>query len=75
MALTRRKVLKLLAAGAAIPAIDSLSLAAAGMQTGSAHTDVPPNAPYKQAHLPIEERVKDLLSRMTLEEKARQLDM
>lgn len=33
------------------------------------------NAPYKQAGLPIEERVHDLIGRMTLEEKARQLDM
>jgi len=33
------------------------------------------HAPYKQANLPIEERVRDLVSRMTLEEKARQLDM
>lgn len=35
--------------------------------------DVTP--PYKQANLPIEERVQDLIGRMTLEEKARQLDM
>jgi beta-glucosidase len=33
------------------------------------------NAPYKQADLPVEERIRDLLSRMTLAEKARQLDM
>ena len=31
--------------------------------------------PYQDAKLPVEERVKDLLSRMTLEEKARQMDM
>ena len=30
---------------------------------------------YKKSSLPIEKRVKDLLSRMTLEEKAAQLDM
>ena len=30
---------------------------------------------YKQADAPIEQRVKDLLSRMTVQEKARQLDM
>ncbi|MCD7971646.1 MAG: glycoside hydrolase family 3 C-terminal domain-containing protein [Candidatus Azobacteroides sp.] len=30
---------------------------------------------YKNSSLPVEERVKDLLSRMTLEEKAAQLDM
>ncbi len=32
-------------------------------------------AAYKNAKLPVEQRVKDLLRRMTLEEKARQLDM
>lgn len=31
--------------------------------------------PYKDHSLPVEQRVKDLLSRMTLEEKVRQLDM
>lgn len=31
--------------------------------------------PYKQAGLPVEARVRDLLKRMTVEEKARQLDM
>ena len=31
------------------------------------------NYPYKQADLPVERRVDDLLSRMTLEEKALQL--
>jgi hypothetical protein len=30
---------------------------------------------YRQAGLPVEQRVSDLLSRMTVEEKARQLDM
>lgn len=33
------------------------------------------NALYKQASAPIERRVEDLLSRMTLEEKVRQLDL
>ena len=33
------------------------------------------SAPYKQASLPIEQRVQDLLGRMTVEEKARQLDL
>src|SRR6202007_1070 len=31
--------------------------------------------PYKQPNLPVEERVRDLVRRMTVEEKARQLDM
>jgi beta-glucosidase len=33
------------------------------------------NADYKRADLPIEQRIADLLQRMTPEEKARQLDM
>jgi beta-glucosidase len=33
------------------------------------------NLRYKNANIPIEDRVNDLLSRMTLEEKAAQLDM
>ena len=32
-----------------------------------------PKLPYRNASLPIEERVSDLLSRMTLEEKVGQL--
>lgn len=35
----------------------------------------PADAAYKQSGLPVEDRVRDLLSRMTVEEKARQLDM
>ena len=35
--------------------------------------DVPSNAPYKNPKLPVEERVHDLLGRMTLEEKASML--
>jgi beta-glucosidase len=31
--------------------------------------------PYKDPNLPVDQRVQDLLNRMTLEEKARQLDM
>jgi beta-glucosidase len=34
-----------------------------------------PAPAYKDASLPVEERIEDLLSRMTLEEKAAQLDM
>ncbi|HVH88740.1 MAG TPA: glycoside hydrolase family 3 C-terminal domain-containing protein, partial [Terriglobales bacterium] len=34
---------------------------------------VPANAPYKNAELPLEQRVDDLVSRMTLEEKVSQL--
>ena len=32
------------------------------------------SAPYRQATVPVEDRIKDLLGRMTVEEKARQLD-
>ena len=37
--------------------------------------DAGPNALYRQQSAPIEQRVRDLLSRMTVEEKARQLDL
>jgi beta-glucosidase len=36
---------------------------------------VPSDAIYRQAGMPVEDRVRDLLKRMTVEEKARQLDM
>lgn len=36
---------------------------------------IPPAYPYKDPHLSVDKRVADLLSRMTLEEKIRQLDM
>ena len=40
----------------------------------AAHSqDVPSNAPYKNAKLPVEQRVRDLLGRMTVEEKASML--
>ncbi|MFZ0745385.1 MAG: glycoside hydrolase family 3 C-terminal domain-containing protein [Terracidiphilus sp.] len=38
-----------------------------------AQAAVPSNAPYKNSDLPVEKRVSDLLSRMTLEEKATML--
>src|ERR1700744_5497002 len=38
-----------------------------------AQESVPDNAPYKDPKLPTEQRVKDLVSRMTLEEKAAQV--
>ena len=44
----------------------------------AAQTPVPANDPgalYQQAQLPIEQRVDDLLGRMTLKEKVRQLDL
>ena len=40
------------------------------------NTPIPgPADPYKNPRLPVEQRVTDLLSRMTLEEKIKQLDM
>jgi beta-glucosidase len=49
-----------------------LSVAAIAQQhTGTLDT----GAPYRQSNLPIEDRVRDLVKRMTVEEKARQLDM
>lgn len=36
----------------------------------AAPSAVPSNAPYKDANLPVEKRVADLLSRMTIQEKA-----
>jgi beta-glucosidase len=39
----------------------------------AAQAAVPANAPYKDARLPVEKRVADLLKRMTLEEKATML--
>ena len=41
-----------------------------GLPTGTFSQETPP---YKNAKLPIEQRIADLLSRMTLEEKAAQL--
>jgi beta-glucosidase len=49
-----------------------LSATLAAQQKASAPESAPP---YRQPNLPIEVRVRDLLNRMTVEEKARQLDM
>ncbi len=54
--------------------ISFVSLSAAHLQAQSSEqAAVPANAPYKNAALPVEKRVADLLSRMTLEEKATML--
>lgn len=39
------------------------------------HSSGNANAPYENPSVPIDERVRDLVGRMTIEEKARQLDM
>ena len=43
--------------------------------TASAHQVADAATPYKQSEVPVERRVDDLLHRMTLEEKVRQLDL
>ena len=48
----------------------SISTLVAAQQTSP---EVPANAPYKNPALPLEQRVNDLVSRMTLEEKVSQL--
>ncbi len=51
----------------------SLLIDSALVQAQNQPAAVPANAPYKNAALPVEKRVADLLSRMTLEEKATML--
>ena len=51
----------------------SLALSLWAQQATS--TSVAPKALYKRSDAPIDQRVHDLLSRMTVEEKARQLDL
>lgn len=50
-------------------------LAAAPVRSQQAKPPKSPAPVYRQEHAPIEQRVEDLLRRMTLEEKVRQLDM
>jgi beta-glucosidase len=51
------------------------AIPSAGAWAQGSQPDPHANAPYKQESAPVEQRVADLLSRMTLEEKARQLDL
>jgi len=67
MRVTRRSAIRLLTASALLPAMESLPAVPASPNTN--------RGTYKDASLPIERRVQDLLARMTVEEKARQLDM
>jgi beta-glucosidase len=46
-----------------------------GQGAASGAASEPARAPYQRSDLGIEERVKDLLGRMTIEEKVRQLDL
>ncbi len=74
MSVARKSALLL---GAAIalsicaPAMALQNTASAAASSTSAKP--PANAPYRNASLPIEQRVADLLSRMTLDEKVAQL--
>ena len=61
---------------AAVPSLILAALAVASISLKAqsvAPSPVPSDAPYKNASLPVEQRVKDLLSRMTLDEKASML--
>jgi beta-glucosidase len=69
--MTRRGVVKLLAASAMAPVTENLP---AVPLTGGASATAQRGS-YKDPALPVERRVLDLLARMTVEEKARQLDM
>ena len=55
--------------------IPAISLGTGQILAQDAHSIGKSPALYKQANAPIETRVDDLLSRMTLQEKVRQLDM
>src|ERR1035441_7726789 len=52
--------------------LSAYSIPSAAQETNAPNQQSPV---YKRANLPIEQRVDDLLSRMTVEEKARQLDL
>jgi beta-glucosidase len=55
--------------------LTACSLCLAWAATGAAQSAADAVFPYKQPQVPIEGRVDDLLQRMTLEEKVRQLDL
>lgn len=69
MKLTRRGALRFLTAGAFLRSIE-------GFPAISVSAPAPQDrGTYKDPSLPVETRIRDLLARMTVEEKARQLDM
>jgi beta-glucosidase len=57
----------------AVLAVFAVATLALGSGNLFAQDAVPKDAPYKNAHLPVDQRVADLLKRMTLEEKATML--
>lgn len=69
--MTRRSAVRLLAASTLLPALESLP----AVQLPSGDSAPVGRDTYKDPSLPVERRVQDLLARMTVEEKARQLDM
>jgi beta-glucosidase len=73
--MARRQRAALLAAGAAFLAISGLagSTAASAQRAPAEATRPMADAPYWNASLPVEQRVADLLARMTLEEKIAQI--
>lgn len=73
MQLTRRGALKLLATMTISPALEGLP--AASLPSHDAHSSHAGRGTYRDPSLSIERRIDDLLARMTVEEKARQLDM
>ena len=75
MRFTRRTTIRLLASGVAFSAFDWPKAEAAQINTPTGPEKHGERGTYKDAHLPVELRVRDLLRRMTVEEKARQLDL
>ena len=61
--------------GSIVGIVAVVSLGAAHARAQEVQLSTPTSTVYRQANAPIESRVADLLGRMTLEEKARQLDM
>jgi beta-glucosidase len=69
-----RRVLQPLSISSLCLLIAAFPLARSGaIAADSPQAAVPANAPYKNPSLPVDKRVRDLLSRMTLEEKATML--
>ena len=62
-------------AGLSLLLISSILSPTPGCAQKTPSTVPPSNQSYRQANVPIEKRVDDLLRRMTLDEKVRQLDM
>jgi beta-glucosidase len=55
--------------------VPALAVCSAHISAQENHPPESATAPHRPAHAPVESRIDDLLGRMTLEEKVRQLDM